>query len=50
MTHDGRRNLDVEYNVLNLPEKVCREGMILVNYRYLSDGTKLSCLDSQGEG
>lgn len=24
--------------------------MILVNYRYLSDGTKLSCLDSQGEG
>lgn len=21
MTHDGRRNLDVEYNVLNLPEK-----------------------------
>lgn len=22
----------------------------MVNYRYLSDGTKLSCLDSQGEG
>lgn len=50
MTHDGCRNLDIEYNVLNLPAKVCRESLNLVNYRYLSDGTKLSCLDSRGDG
>lgn len=50
MTHDGPNNLDLTYNYLNLTEKVLREGTTLANYAYLSDGTKLSATDADGNG
>lgn len=50
MTHDGLHGLDLSYNHLNLIEKVLRGDTILAKYRYLSDGTKLSATDADGNG
>lgn len=50
MTYDGANNLNISYNQLNLTEKVERSGDILAKYSYLSDGTKLSATDADGNG
>ena len=50
MIQDGANDLGISYNTLNLIEKVSRNGEILVNYAYLSDGTKLSATDADGNG
>ena len=50
MTHDGVNNLDLNYNYLNLIEKVERDGSTLAKYSYLADGTKLSATDAEGNG
>ncbi len=50
MTHDGPNNLDLKYNYMNLVENVKSEDGILANYFYLSDGTKLSAMDADGNG
>ena len=50
MTNDGMNGLKVVYNRLNLIEKVLRGDTILVKYSYLSDGTKLSAFNSDGNG
>ncbi len=50
MTHDGHNGLDLEYNRMNLIQKVMRNGAAIADYRYLYDGTKLNAMDSRGEG
>ena len=50
MIQDGANDLGISYNTLNLIEKVSRNGEILANYAYLSDGTKLSATDADGNG
>ncbi len=50
MTHDGNNGLDLEYNRMNLMQKVTRNGAAIADYRYLYDGTKLNAMDSRGEG
>ena len=50
MTHDGNNGLDLEYNRMNLIQKVTRNGAAIADYRYLYDGTKLNAMDSSGEG
>ena len=50
MTHDGHNGLDLEYNRINLMQKVTRNGAAIADYRYLYDGTKLNAMDSRGEG
>ena len=50
MTHDGRNNLDLEYNDLNLVGSVSRNGSVLANYSYLADGTKVRAVDGDGAG
>lgn len=50
MTHDGPNNLDLKYNYMNLVENVKSEDGILANYSYLSDGTKFSVTDADGNG
>lgn len=50
MIQDGANDLEISYNRLNLIEKVSRNGEILANYAYLSDGTKLSAMDADGNG
>jgi len=47
---DGIRNVDIEWNSLDLIEKVSRGATVLASYSYLSDGKKLSALDGTGDG
>ena len=50
MTFDGTTGQSMTYNSLDLVGKISSNGTTLVNYSYLSDGTKLSALDGSGEG
>ena len=50
MTFDGRTGMSLDWNDLGLVEKVSLNGEDLVNYAYLADGTKVSALDSEGDG
>ena len=49
---DSRRDLQFQYNLLNLPATVTdASGQTLkASYSYLADGTKLSVRDAQGDG
>ena len=49
MTHNALKELDLEYNLLNLPREA-RHINDTVSYRYLVDGTKLSALTNVGDG
>ena len=50
MTFDGTTGQSMAYNSLDLVGNITGNGTTLVNYSYLSDGTKLSALDGSGEG
>ncbi len=50
MTSDGKKNLDIAYNFLNLPNVISQGGNIKAAYSYLSDGTKLLITDGSGNG
>lgn len=50
MTFDGMTGQSMTYNDLDLIRNIVRNDTTLVNYSYLSDGTKLSALDGSGEG
>lgn len=50
MTHDGHNGLDLEYNRMNLIQKVTRNGAAIADYRYLYGRTKTIAMDSMGEG
>ena len=50
MTHDGANNFDLTYNKLNMIETISQNNTILAKYSYLSDGTKLSATDADGNG
>ncbi|MBO5193261.1 MAG: hypothetical protein J6B62_00030, partial [Bacteroidales bacterium] len=47
---DGYNGLQLSNNILNLTESVSDNSGLLVTYSYLPDGTKLSALDSTGNG
>ncbi len=47
---DGYNGLQLSNNILNLTESVSDNSGLLVTYSYLPDGTKLSVLDSAGNG
>ena len=50
-TYDGRNNLDIKYNFLNLPMQIkSRSTGDLLNYTYLADGTKFSCYNGNKKG
>ena len=50
MTFDGMTGQSMTYNNLDLIGNIVRNDTTLVNYSYLSDGTKLSALDGSGAG
>jgi len=51
ITFNGRNNLEIDYNFLNLPMRIhSTDGQSVVNYRYLADGSKFSATDDTGEG
>lgn len=50
MTNDGRKGLVISYNVLNLPSEVTSSASGSLTYTYLSDGTKVSAIKSDGSG
>ena len=50
MTNDGRKGLVISYNVLNLPSGVVTTASGSLTYTYLSDGTKVSAIKSDGSG
>ena len=50
MTNDGRKGLVISYNVLNLPRSVATMASGSLTYTYLSDGTKVSAIKSDGSG
>ncbi len=50
MTFDGLSGMGTEYNHMDLPARVIRNGSVLANYCYLADGTKESSLKESGKG
>ena len=50
MLYDPMEGLKIQYNHLNLTEKILRGDTIVAKYSYLSDGTKLSATDADGNG
>lgn len=50
MIQDGRNNLFLTYNNLNLIEKVEQDNVNVANYSYLADGTKLAATNVAGNG
>ena len=52
MKSDSRRDLQFQYNLLNLPEVVTDASgqVVKARYSYLADGTKLSVRDAQNDG
>ena len=49
-TSDGRKGLQISYNILNLPCGVTSATSGSLTYTYLSDGTKVSAIKSDGSG
>ena len=49
-TSDGRKGLQFSYNILNLPCGVTSATSGSLTYTYLSDGTKVSAVKSDGSG
>ena len=49
-TTDGLKNLQITYNILNLPQSVIQSGTTKATYGWFADGTKYSVLDAQGNG
>jgi len=45
MTHDGRMNLDVTYDLFGMPQSVQQNGTLKCAYTYLADGTKVMVQD-----
>lgn len=51
MTFDARNNLNIEYNILNLPNKIWDSASHkYIQYTYLADGRKVSTIDANGNG
>ena len=50
MTTDGRKNLQISYNVLNLQQRLMQGGTTMADYTYLSDGTKCGVVDNINNG
>jgi RHS repeat-associated protein len=46
MTHDGRMNLDVTYDIFGMPQSVQQNGTLKCAYTYLADGTKVMVQDN----
>jgi len=46
MTHDGRMNLDVTYDLFGMPQSVQQNGTLKCAYTYLADGTKVMVQDN----
>ena len=49
-TSDGLKNLQITYNILNLPQKVTQGGATKATYRWFADGSKSSVQDNSGNG
>lgn len=43
-------NLVITYNLLNLPKEIKKSGTVVSKYTYLSDGSKVSSCDADGNG
>jgi hypothetical protein len=50
ITYDVTSGLTMEWNHLDLIKKVSNNSGVLINYTYLSDGTKVRSVDASGEG
>ena len=49
-TTDGLKNLQITYNILNLPQKVSQSGTTKATYTWFADESKYSTLDNAGNG
>ena len=47
---DGLKNLQITYNILNLPQTVTQSGTTKATYGWFADGSKYSVQDAQGNG
>ena len=50
ITFDARNNLSLTYNHMDVVSRISRGESVLAEYSYLADGSKLSALDSLGNG
>ena len=49
-TTDGLKNLQITYNILNLPQKVSQNGATKATYTWFADRSKYSAQDNSGNG
>lgn len=50
MTHDGMHGMDLEFNRMNLIQKVSKNGSVIADFHYLADGTKICTMTGNGTG
>ena len=50
LTHDGLKNLQLSYNLLNLPEVVSQSSAEIAKYNWFADGSKYRVLDESNNG
>ena len=50
LTYDGLKNLQLSYNLLNLPEVVSQSAAEIAKYGWFADGSKYSVLDNSNNG
>ena len=50
MNYDGRKNINIEYNLLNLAHKVMEGSQTKATYTYIADGTKAEVKDDTENG
>ena len=48
MVRDGLKNLELSYNLLNLPDAVSQEGSEKATYSWFADGSKYRVLTPEG--
>ena len=44
----GDEDLEIKYNLLNLPKEIKKSGTVVSKHAYLSDGKKVSSCDAGG--
>ena len=50
MVRDGLKNLDLSYNLLNLPSVVNQSSTEIATYSWFADGSKYRVLTPEGDG
>jgi hypothetical protein len=50
MNKDYRKNIDINYNLLNLPYQIIKNDTVKTTYKYIADGAKATIVGDDNNG